>query len=104
MANPSKAIPIEDLRLMIGQEVGLKHLIPIALNHLKKQPLAEGDYYPGDLLAAVIRIPESFWQSEPALKKKLVCVLGSALKCIHKVDTIESLEAQLLNAREKFTT
>ncbi|MBW8637793.1 hypothetical protein K1W69_11395 [Hoeflea sp. WL0058] len=45
----------EDLRIMIGQNIGLKYLVPKALEVLRKDPLAAGDFYEGDLLRAVIR-------------------------------------------------
>ena len=53
---------IEDLRIMIGQEFGLEYLIPLALVKLEEDLFAEGDYYPGDLLANVLRAPVSFWK------------------------------------------
>jgi hypothetical protein len=39
---------------MIGQKIGLPYLVPLAINALEQDPLAQGDYYPGDLLANVI--------------------------------------------------
>ncbi len=48
----------EDLRIMIGQQIGLPHLMPLAVAVLERDPLAEGDYYPGDLLASVIGAAE----------------------------------------------
>jgi hypothetical protein len=56
---------VEDLRIMIGQRIGLRFLVPLALDQLEQQPLAEGDFYPGDLLAAVLRSDQSFWARHP---------------------------------------
>ena len=39
---------------MIGQKIGLPHLLPLAIKNLKNDQLAEGDYYLGDLLMSVI--------------------------------------------------
>src|SRR5262245_5178085 len=47
---PLKRFCIEDLRIVIGQKIGLPWLVPLALNHLEKHPFAAGDYYRGDLL------------------------------------------------------
>ncbi len=58
---PLKDFKIEDLRIMIGQNIGLKFLITLALECLKNNPLAEGDFYPGDLLIAVLRAEAEFW-------------------------------------------
>src|SRR6478672_1657976 len=49
---PLKQYRLEDLRLMIGQQVGVDYLVPRALDHLEPHPLASGDFYPGDVLAA----------------------------------------------------
>src|SRR5690349_12082144 len=58
---PVAELRVGDLRLLIGQRVGLPVLVPVALQALRSDPLVEGDYYPGDLLAAVLRIEPSFW-------------------------------------------
>jgi hypothetical protein len=56
-----KNFSIEDLRLMIGQAVGLPFLIPVALERLNENILAEGDLYPGDLLKSITDVNEAFW-------------------------------------------
>jgi hypothetical protein len=40
----------DDLRLMIGQRIGLLYLMPLAIDLLEKEPLIEASYFPGDLL------------------------------------------------------
>lgn len=50
---------------MIGQRIGLPHLVPLALDVLEQDPLAEGDFYPGDLLRNVCRVPDSYWAEHP---------------------------------------
>lgn len=67
---PIGQFSIEDLRIMIGQEIGLRWLIPIALEALEADPLAEGDFYPGDLLVAVLRSPQDFWSREPECSER----------------------------------
>ena len=61
----------EDLRIMIGQQIGLELLVPRALGALIQQPLIEADMYPGDLLRAVLALPDSFWHSHPAEDQRL---------------------------------
>ena len=70
-SKPIDEFTIEDLRLMIQQQIGLRYLVPIALQHLRKDPLAEGDFYPGDLLAAILRVAGDFWQQKPDLSREL---------------------------------
>lgn len=63
---PVGALSAEDLRLLIGQRVGLDVLIPRALDRLEHQPLLEGDYYPGDVLVAVLGVPSEYWSDHRA--------------------------------------
>lgn len=62
-----KELTVEDLRLMIGQGVGLEYLIPLATDLLSENPFVEGDYYPGDLLSAVMNVKDDFWVSHQNL-------------------------------------
>jgi hypothetical protein len=57
----------EDLRIMIGQGIGLPYLIPLALEKLREDPFAGGDLYPGDLLHSVLKVSPRFWQAHPDL-------------------------------------
>ena len=55
---------IEDLRIMIGQNIGLNFLIPIAIEKLNQNILAEGDFYEGDLLKSVLTSETDYWKIE----------------------------------------
>ena len=68
---PLRDFTVEDLRIMIGQQVALNRLVPIALDRLQPDPLVEGDYYPGDLLASVLRVDAAFWERFPDLEVPL---------------------------------
>ena len=72
---PLKDLSTEDLRLLIGQEIGLPFLVPLALDHLSDNPWAEGHMYPGDLLKAVVTVSPSFWQENPELVPRFQSVL-----------------------------
>ncbi len=58
---------VGDLRIMIGQKIGLPFLVPLALEILAEDPLVEGTYYPGDLLSVVIEVPAAFWSDRPEI-------------------------------------
>lgn len=58
---PIDKFSVEDLRLMIGQGFSLRHLIPLAIEHLKSNLFVEGDLYPGDLLENVLKVDTKFW-------------------------------------------
>jgi hypothetical protein len=74
---PVGRLSVEDLRLLLGQDVGRPVLVPIALRVLRERPLAEGDLYPGDLLMAVLRVPEDHWAARPDEKAALRAVVAS---------------------------
>lgn len=58
---PIGTLGAEDLRLLIGQGIGLPWLLPLALDKVEADPLAEGDFYPGELLACILQVPAGFW-------------------------------------------
>lgn len=64
---PLKDFTVADLRIMIGQQVALNRLVPLALDRLRPDPLMAGDYYPGDLLDSVLRVATTFWEWSPDL-------------------------------------
>jgi hypothetical protein len=92
---PLKQLRIEDVRLLIGQSLGLEFLVPMALDQLEAHPLTAGDFYPGDLLKNVMEVSESFWNSHPELRERLVHALERALERVRDVKTVPELEAEL---------
>ena len=101
---PLKKFGIEDLRILIGQGIGLPWLVPLALEHLEKHPFAAGDFYPGDLLKNVATIPKEFWSGRPELRDQLKRALSRALERIHKIDTVSNLEPKLRSALQEMET
>jgi hypothetical protein len=59
-----KDFDVEDLRIMIGQNIGLFFLIPLGLEILKQNILAEGNFYEGDLLSSVLTSEVDYWKKE----------------------------------------
>ncbi len=68
---PINEFDIEDLRIMIGQNIGLKYLIPVALEILEDNILAEGDLFEGDLFKSIITGEINFWVNHLNLFEKL---------------------------------
>lgn len=64
---PLSEFTTEDLRIMIGQNFGLKYLIPMAIETLRENPFASGDLYDGDLLRSVLQVKPQFWRENPDL-------------------------------------
>jgi len=65
--------------VLIGQNIGLRWLIPLALERLIEDPLAEGDFFPGDLLCAVLRADEDYWRANPRLHSTVASIAEKAL-------------------------
>jgi hypothetical protein len=66
---PLRDFTVEDLRIMIGQNIGLNYLIPLAIEQLRRDPLVAGDIYEGDLLVAVLRAESGFWHGHSQLRR-----------------------------------
>jgi hypothetical protein len=81
---PLKDFTVEDLRIMIGQNISLNILIPMAFERLKQNILAEGDFYPGDLLKSVLTAEASFWVTNLDLHRKLVRLYRNNLPSLEK--------------------
>ncbi len=72
---PLRDFTVEDLRIMIGQGIGLPFLVPLALERLEEDPLVQGDYYPGDLLGAVLGIDPGYWRDRPDLHDAALAIV-----------------------------
>ncbi|MET7438265.1 contact-dependent growth inhibition system immunity protein [Streptomyces sp. NPDC005496] len=60
-SRPVGTLTVEDLRLLIGQNIGLTVLLPLAVEVLHDDPLAEGHMGEGDLLRAVLARAPAVW-------------------------------------------
>lgn len=84
---PIGGLTVEDMRLLIRQDVGLAYLLPLAMEVLRANPLAEGDIYEGDLLAAVLTRSAEVWSELPELRREVGLIVleladvPPALKC-----------------------
>jgi hypothetical protein len=81
---PLDQFSVEDLRIMIGQNLSLQFLIPLSIEKLKENILAEGDFYAGDLLVAVTSIDNQFWNDNPELKKQLEKIMADNFSVIEE--------------------
>lgn len=83
---PLNEMGVEDLRLLVSQSIGLPYLMPIVFDVLRKNPLAEGMHYPGDLLAATIRADPSFYKKYPAAGVEIQGIAQRAIEALRKDD------------------
>ncbi|MFF1918603.1 contact-dependent growth inhibition system immunity protein [Streptomyces sp. NPDC058239] len=73
---PIGELAVEDMRLLIGQDIGLPYLLPLALEVLRENPMAEGDMYEGDLLSAVLTRNPSVWAEFSELGRELRVIVS----------------------------
>lgn len=62
---PLSEFSVEDVRIMIGQNIGLPFLIPAALRLLAEDLFVSGDFYDGDVLASLLGIEAEYWRDHP---------------------------------------
>lgn len=72
-------LEVEDLRILLSQGIGLHYILPKAIHLLQEEPLAEGDFYPGDLLRAVLSLPMEHLRQERHWMPLLTEICAAAL-------------------------
>ena len=87
------AFSLEDIRFMIGQELGIVYLLPKAFEYLEKDIFLDASYYEGDLLSVVLKLPSKFWKNNPVERDKVLNLLRL------NQDRIESLDVQFSDSR-----
>ena len=91
---PLREFTPESLRIMIGQQIGLPFLIPLALELLRVDPFTAGNLYEGDLLAAVLRADSRFWIASPELRADAARIAQQALSLLPSLDEFDRQTAQ----------
>ncbi|AWI29595.1 contact-dependent growth inhibition system immunity protein [Streptomyces tirandamycinicus] len=78
-ARPIGLLGVEELRRLIGQDVGLPFLLPLALEILRDTAPAQADggFYDDDLLSAVLTVDPATWVHAPHLAQELKGVLAA---------------------------
>jgi hypothetical protein len=80
---PLKDLTVEQLRVLIVQNIGVKFLLPNAYDILKSNILAEGDCYEGDLLNAVMNVKD--WE-DCILKLNFQVLVSQKVESIQRVN------------------
>ncbi|MEZ4789375.1 MAG: contact-dependent growth inhibition system immunity protein [Flavobacteriales bacterium] len=102
---PIGQLSAADLRFLVGQNECLLHLVPKALALLETDPWMETEFYPGDLLSALLRInhPAGYWSvdnpylpgfAELAQKALAIAPTGVARKDLRLLEEISHLGGQ----------
>ena len=94
---PLRDFTAEDLRFMLGQQISLPILMPMALDVLAMvDPFTGGDMCPGTLLQNALAVDPKFWRDHPALWHRMNVILVD-LHSLH-----ELMVTTLLPAAEQF--
>lgn len=93
---------IEDLRIMIGQNIGLKFLIPLAIEELELNVLAEGDFYEGDLLKNVLTSDVEYWKEEKMNWIKICELFNKNKSTIAEFSTSKKIKESWFDSFDEF--
>ncbi len=103
---PINELACEEIRFLLGQNIGVKWLFDVALSKLVEDPLVEGDNYPGDLLCSLLRVNKSYWHENPEsiqLVERVVDCALNIVSCNENFDLDEKEDILLyLNESVKF--
>jgi len=89
--------------------MGMRFLVPIAMDQLKEDPFAHGDLYPGDLLWHVLRVPPEIWQGSAEMRGLRLELRTVAKRFLEKADEMddewkETIKDLLLAAKAALTS
>lgn len=85
----------EDLRLVIGQQRGLRYLVPVALDLLEEDPLRSGNLYPGDLLLALTRVPDPLLAEQEDWRTRIRRIVQVALSRLETIPDYDPWDTDL---------
>jgi hypothetical protein len=90
----------EELRLALRQQVGLKYLVPLALDRLNEDPFRSGDFHEGDVLVALLGLPADFWVGRGVWREALRAVAAAAVNSLQGIgaDELDEAYAEFMNA------
>ena len=72
----------EDVRFCLSQEIGLTYVVPLAIEILREDILAEGHMYPGDIVSNLLNVDAEYWDLHVNHALEVQGILSRALeKC-----------------------
>ncbi|MCE7008255.1 hypothetical protein LWC34_36385 [Kibdelosporangium philippinense] len=92
-----------DIRTLLSQQEGIKILLPAALDLLESEPLMDASYYAGDLLAAVLRLPQSHWTANPTNRTRIEEIIKRAKHMLDLDEDLSTPNKAIEEAVENFT-
>ena len=77
---PLLSLSDEEIGQLIVQRYGLPHILDLVWPKLRRDPLFEGGYYPGDVLSNLIRWEKEHWKGRPEYEAELQDLYQRAIK------------------------
>ncbi len=84
MRIPVKDLSKEQVRLLLSHDIGTIFLLCKTIQILEEDILADGDFYPGDLLSALLNVDDIYWRNNPELAGRLYSLLNQQRPLIQK--------------------
>jgi len=101
-AKPLNDLTNEDLRILIGQNLHLEIIIPIAIERLQKNIFSEGDYYEGDLLKAVLESDMQYWKNNKDNWLIVHNLFNDSIKLLKKYNISDDIKKQWFDSYQIF--
>ena len=81
---PVKDLSKEQVRFLLSHDIGTTFLLHKTIQILEEDILADGDFYPGDLLSALLNVDDVYWRNNPELAGRLYSLLNQQRPLIQK--------------------
>jgi hypothetical protein len=87
---PIDTLTAGDIRMLLVQRIGAKHLASRAIELLDSDPMLDASFFPGDLLIAVLRADVNRYRGFPQLRRQLVSIASRAKQWIAPLEEMPS--------------
>lgn len=77
-------------------------MIPLAIDKLKENILAEGDFYEGDLLKAVLTSDANYWKDEKEYWTKTIDLFNDNIEMLNNTNTTSKIRREWFDAFSGF--
>ena len=100
---PLELMGVEQVRFLLGRNIGNEYLLPIALEMLESDILISGNLHEGDLLMAVLASSEGLWKEEIEAWDRVCALVERNLERIkNSEDVFEGVKKEIVNAYKAF--
>jgi hypothetical protein len=82
---------------MLSQDIGTQIILPIVISRLKEDPFIEGDFYPGDLLMALLKRGSN----DNTLVVEIKTIIDLALSKLDEKEISDEIKKDLIETAKK---